>query len=173
MLAIGRDERLRDRRDETAAAKVVGTMFAEKTIDEGRRVLASRALLEDLPYASFARDVLLYGVFDGTIHVMLEELAFRFERFATAGPDGKDPMSQERHAWTCEPRRLSECGANVPVARLDLRRLAALQMRELFPLQGLQHRLKARRTFGVMGAGIVRKESGMGDEQRRHGLRTL
>jgi alkylation response protein AidB-like acyl-CoA dehydrogenase len=110
---------------QTAAAKVVGTVYAEKAIEEGRRVLASRALLEDLPYAAFARDVLLYGVFDGTIHVMLEELAFRFERFATAGPDGKDPMSQERHAWTCEPRLLSECGANVPVARLDLRRLAA------------------------------------------------
>lgn len=109
---------------QTAAAKVVGTVYAEKAIEEGRRVLASRALLEDLPYASFARDVLLYGVFDGTIHVMLEELAFRFERFSTAGPDGKDPMSQERHAWTCEPRLLSECRANVPAARLDLRRLA-------------------------------------------------
>jgi len=110
---------------QTAAAKVVSAVYAEKAIEEGRRVLASRALLEDLPYAAFARDVLLYGVFDGTIHVMLEELAFRFERCATAGPDGKDPVAQEREAWKCEPRRLSDCRANVSVARLDLRRLAA------------------------------------------------
>jgi len=58
----------------TAAAKYLSCLFAEEGVSEGRRVLGARALLRDLPYEQTIRDVLLYGVFDGTSHIMLDEL---------------------------------------------------------------------------------------------------
>jgi hypothetical protein len=61
----------------TACAKVGCALLAEEAVREGQRLVGGRALVEALPYARVARDVLLYGVFDGTTHVMLEQLGRR------------------------------------------------------------------------------------------------
>jgi alkylation response protein AidB-like acyl-CoA dehydrogenase len=61
----------------TAAAKYACARLAEEAVVEAQRVLGGRALLEAYPFARLARDVQLYGVFDGTSHVMLEQLARR------------------------------------------------------------------------------------------------
>jgi alkylation response protein AidB-like acyl-CoA dehydrogenase len=58
-----------------AAAKYACCRFAEEAVTEGRYVLGAQALLEDGPYPRFVRDVLLYGVFDGTSHVLLDQLS--------------------------------------------------------------------------------------------------
>lgn len=77
-----------------AAAKYACCRLAEEAVTEGRHVLGARALLEDLPYARFVRDVLLYGVFDGTSHVMLNDLSQYLPGFAAskAGSGGGDVM---------------------------------------------------------------------------------
>ena len=67
----------------TAAAKLLCCRLAEETVDEGRRVLSSRALLRGEPYTRLVGDVLLYGVFDGTQHLMMEELSWRLARAAS------------------------------------------------------------------------------------------
>lgn len=59
----------------TACAKVAACALAEEGVREGARLLGGRALLEDLPYERLTRDVQLYSVFDGTSHVVLDELA--------------------------------------------------------------------------------------------------
>jgi len=59
----------------TAVAKLACCSWAERAVDEGRRVLSSRALLEEEPFTRLVRDVLLYSVFDGTRHVVLAQLA--------------------------------------------------------------------------------------------------
>lgn len=66
----------------TAAAKSAGCALAEEGVREGARILGARALIADLPYAQLSRDILLYSVFDGTSHVVEEELAMHVEREA-------------------------------------------------------------------------------------------
>ncbi|MHC4829162.1 MAG: acyl-CoA dehydrogenase family protein [Planctomycetota bacterium] len=66
----------------TALAKLVGCSFAEEAVREGAHVLSARALVEDLPYARLRRDVSLYSVFDGTPHVMAEEISYRMAHMA-------------------------------------------------------------------------------------------
>ena len=61
----------------TAVAKLVACDLAERAVDEGRAVLSARALLTDLPYQQVVRDVLLYGIFDGTRHLMLDQIQWR------------------------------------------------------------------------------------------------
>ncbi len=116
-----------DAAPQTAAAKLVTPRLAERATDLARRVLGSRALLEDHDLARFIRDVPLYGIFDGTQHVMLEELGFGLDRLARGRRlDDADSVARARAAWTTAPRRLSELGR--PPARLrpiDPRRHAA------------------------------------------------
>jgi alkylation response protein AidB-like acyl-CoA dehydrogenase len=110
----------------TAVAKLVVPRLAERAADLGRRVLGSRALLEDHDFARFVRDVTLYGIFDGTQHVMLEELSFVLERIVRGRRlDDGDPLARSRQAWTTGPRRLSELDAPRRSLRvLDPRRVA-------------------------------------------------
>jgi alkylation response protein AidB-like acyl-CoA dehydrogenase len=89
----------------TAAAKYACCLLAEKAVDEGRRVLGARALLEELPYARFVRDVLLYGVFDGTSHVMLEDLSRYVPRLAEPAERG-DAAATLRAAYSAAPRTI-------------------------------------------------------------------
>ncbi len=70
----------------TAAAKLACCDLAEEAVAQGRAILAARALLGDLPFAGLSRDVLLYGVFDGTRHVMLGHL----DRFLARMAKGRD-----------------------------------------------------------------------------------
>lgn len=75
----------------TASAKVAACALAEEAVREGARLLGGRALLADLPYARLVRDVLLYGVFDGTSHVVLDELASLLDGEAFRRASGQAP----------------------------------------------------------------------------------
>jgi alkylation response protein AidB-like acyl-CoA dehydrogenase len=61
----------------TAVGKLTACDLAEETVREGSRVLGARALLCDLQWERLVRDVQLYGVFDGTRHVVLDEVSAR------------------------------------------------------------------------------------------------
>jgi alkylation response protein AidB-like acyl-CoA dehydrogenase len=65
---------------QTAIAKLACCDLAEAAVTEGRIVVSARALLEALPYQQVARDVWLYGVFDGTRHVMLDQIQHRLRQ---------------------------------------------------------------------------------------------
>lgn len=110
----------------TAAAKLVAPRLAERATDVARRVLGSRALLEDHDLARFIRDVPLYGIFDGTQHVMLEELSFGLERFARGRRlDASAPIERVQEAWRATPRPLCELGrARSRLRPIDPRQLA-------------------------------------------------
>jgi alkylation response protein AidB-like acyl-CoA dehydrogenase len=94
----------------TAVAKVVATRFAEEGVREGQLVLGARALLRDLPYERLMRDVVLYGVFDGTSHVMLQELSHRLaleaRRAAESTRDEKDTVERMRAVYAAPPEPL-------------------------------------------------------------------
>jgi alkylation response protein AidB-like acyl-CoA dehydrogenase len=88
----------------TAVAKYACCVLAEEAVTEGRRVLASRALVEELGFARIVRDVLLYSVFDGTSHVMLDELAWRLTQLAAASDAGEHALDATRAAYAAKPR---------------------------------------------------------------------
>jgi alkylation response protein AidB-like acyl-CoA dehydrogenase len=70
----------------TAIAKIACCDLAEEVVAHGRHILGARALVLEAPYARFVRDVLVYGTFDGTRHVVLEQLSWRLAQ-AAANPD--------------------------------------------------------------------------------------
>jgi hypothetical protein len=92
----------------TAVAKLACCSMAEKAVREGRRVLGARALLDDLPYARLVRDVLQYGVFDGTSHVMLGHVRDYLRQMATRGGEGnpEGALAQTRAIFEAPPRSL-------------------------------------------------------------------
>ena len=71
----------------TAVGKLVACDLAERAVSEGRAVLGARALIAELPYQQVVRDAMLYGVFDGTRHVMLEHLLWRVRQMARGGDE--------------------------------------------------------------------------------------
>lgn len=66
----------------SAAAKFSCCVLAEEGVREGYRVVSVRALLRDDPYERILRDVLLYGAFEGTTHLMLDRLQARLIRLS-------------------------------------------------------------------------------------------
>jgi alkylation response protein AidB-like acyl-CoA dehydrogenase len=70
---------------QTAVAKLVACDLAERAVTEGRAVLSARALLHEHPYQQVVRDVILYGIFDGTRHVMLDQIAWRARQMCRPG----------------------------------------------------------------------------------------
>ncbi len=115
----------------TAAAKLACCALAEEAVDQGRRVVSSRGLLADQPYEPFVRDVLLYGVFDGTSHLMLQELGLRLPQLAKPRQDDPPTLPQVAALYAAPTRPLSALGdQRAPVRHIDLaahaRALAAL-----------------------------------------------
>lgn len=105
----------------TAAAKLACCALAEESVDQGRRVVSSRALLADQPYERFVRDVLLFGVFDGTSHLMLNELGSRLPQIAKPRPDDDPPLTQTRALLSAPARPLSALGdQRTPTRPIDL-----------------------------------------------------
>lgn len=124
----------------TAIAKFAACELAEEAVDQGARVLGGRALLEELPYARLLRDVRLYGVFDGTRHVMLAELEGRLAdevyRWMRA-EGGDDPLAASIAIYGAPGRSLVgalAAGAR-PSAPLLPERVAALA--SLAPEEGV------------------------------------
>jgi alkylation response protein AidB-like acyl-CoA dehydrogenase len=101
----------------TAAAKFLCCRLAEDGITEGRHLLGARALLAELPYARLIGDVALFGVFDGTSHVMLEELqamlAVQTRRWRVRPGGDADSLLVARRVYDADPRSL------VDAARTD------------------------------------------------------
>jgi hypothetical protein len=91
----------------SAAAKFACCQLAEQAVDEGRRILSARALLDELPYARLVRDVMLYGVFDGTRHVMLDQLQWRLKQMAAREP-GDDPRGMWQEIYETAPVPIGE-----------------------------------------------------------------
>ncbi len=60
-----------------AAAKFACCVLAEEAVTEGRRILGARALLRDHPFERLVRDVVVFGAFDGSSHLMLDQLSNR------------------------------------------------------------------------------------------------
>ncbi|MET8255408.1 acyl-CoA dehydrogenase family protein, partial [Micromonospora sp. NPDC005197] len=98
-----------------AVAKYACCELAEQAVTEGRAVLGSRALVEEFGYAARVRDVLLYGVFDGTRHILLDQLQWRLERFAAGSDRSGDGYRLLAEAYSRTPQPL------VRAARLRLR----------------------------------------------------
>ncbi|WP_229402841.1 acyl-CoA dehydrogenase family protein [Micromonospora okii] len=86
-------------------AKYLCPRLAEEAITEGRRVLGARALLDEHPYARYVRDVPLYSVFDGTSHVMLEDLSARLPRLRPA-TTGDTTLAGTGECYSAGPRRI-------------------------------------------------------------------
>jgi alkylation response protein AidB-like acyl-CoA dehydrogenase len=91
----------------TAVAKYACCRLAEDAVSEGRRLFGSRALVEELPYAAVASDALLYGVFDGTSHVMLGQIAWRLQQLVAARK-GEASLDAARALYTLTSRSLTE-----------------------------------------------------------------
>jgi hypothetical protein len=91
----------------TAVAKYACTVMAEEAVTEGRRLFGSRALVAEYDYERLVRDVTLYPVFDGTAHVMLDQLQWRLAQFASQGNHDGDSLAFARAAYTGPPRHLS------------------------------------------------------------------
>lgn len=105
----------------TAAAKLACCALAEEAVDQGRRVVSSRALLTDQPYERFVRDVLLYGVFDGTSHLMLTDLGLRLPQIAKQRSDDAPALPQVAALYAAAARPLSALGdQRAPVRHVDL-----------------------------------------------------
>lgn len=94
----------------TAAAKFACCQLAEQAVDEGRRILSARALLDELPYARLIRDVTLYSVFDGTRHLMLDQVQWRLKQMAAREPGG-DPRPRWREIYDTPPVPLGQAVA--------------------------------------------------------------
>lgn len=70
---------------QTAVAKLAACDLAERAVAEGRAVLSARAMLADHPYQQVMRDVVLYGIFDGTRHLMQGQIAWRAQQMVRGG----------------------------------------------------------------------------------------
>lgn len=115
----------------TAVAKLACCALAEEAVEQGRRVVSSRALLSDQPYERFVRDVMLYGVFDGTSHLMLTDLSLRLPQIVKPRDDAGPTLPQVAAMFAAPQRTLSALGdKRAPVRHLDLpahaRALAAI-----------------------------------------------
>jgi alkylation response protein AidB-like acyl-CoA dehydrogenase len=115
----------------TSAAKYACCFLAEETVNEGRVIHGGAALLAEQPYQSLVRDVLLYGIFDGTSHLMLDQLQWRLAQAAALGPSSVSPLAQMRGFFSQMPNNLiqvlRERHATVLFSTVDyLRELDAL-----------------------------------------------
>jgi alkylation response protein AidB-like acyl-CoA dehydrogenase len=84
----------------TAVAKLASCALAEQAVDEGRRALGAAALASASPYERLVRDTPLYGVFDGTSHVMLEHLQRKLAQTVAATAEANSGLEALRAAYT-------------------------------------------------------------------------
>ncbi len=120
----------------TAIGKLQACDLAEEAVREGSRVLGARALLCDLQWERLVRDVQLYGVFDGTRHVVLDEVSARLAQHVDRYFDEtrrRDPdlLGQVRRVYAVPPTAMVDVLAQpAPAFELPapdyLRVLAAL-----------------------------------------------
>jgi alkylation response protein AidB-like acyl-CoA dehydrogenase len=84
------------------AAKYACCVLAERAVEEGRQILSGHALIAGR-YERVVRDVLLYGVFDGTRHVVLHQIVPRMAQMAAAA---RGEVSDPRIPYATAPAAL-------------------------------------------------------------------
>ncbi len=99
----------------TGVAKSIACSLAEEGVREGQRIMGARALLNAYPYERLMRDIVLYGVFDGTNHVMLQELGHRLALEARRAGDAEssaasrvDSVQTMRDVYSAPPAPMTE-----------------------------------------------------------------
>ncbi len=121
----------------TVVAKIMACSFAQEGVAHGQKVLGARALLRELPFERLIRDVSLFGVFDGTSHVMLEELSGRLAQEAQPDLRGnrESTLDTLRPLYQSPPQTLTE------TLRAFRRPIVLPLVRHLEALDALQGRL--------------------------------
>jgi Acyl-CoA dehydrogenase, C-terminal domain len=66
-----------------AIAKYACCVLLEQLVDQGRYLMGSRALLLDHPYHQIIGDALLLSAFDGTTHLVLDQIQWRLAQIAS------------------------------------------------------------------------------------------
>jgi alkylation response protein AidB-like acyl-CoA dehydrogenase len=91
----------------TAVAKLAACQLCEEAVTEGRRVMGARGLVESSSYERVVRDALLFAVFDGSRHLMLDQIQLRLAEMATAaGLSGLDVLGSLQAAYGAPPAEL-------------------------------------------------------------------
>ncbi|MFN7974973.1 MAG: acyl-CoA dehydrogenase [Acidobacteriota bacterium] len=153
----------------TAIAKLACVDLAEEAVSEGRQVLSAQALLRGSPYERLVRDALLYGVFDGTRHLMVDQAQWRLAQAASQDPvEPAVVLARASETYATPPRKLVEAcrlpaAAILPEPEAHARALAALPSAiDLAPLSGVVDAL----------LGIVREARHRGRWDASEALRT-
>jgi alkylation response protein AidB-like acyl-CoA dehydrogenase len=89
-----------------AVAKVASCGLTEELVTEGRVLHGSRAFLVDEPYHRLVGDAPLYGTFDGTVHVVLDQLQRRLAQLAVPVEPTSRRLPEVSAAYREPPRRL-------------------------------------------------------------------
>ncbi|MEZ4865657.1 MAG: acyl-CoA dehydrogenase [Caldilineaceae bacterium] len=92
-------------------AKYACCTLAEALVTEGRLLHGAAALLVARPYHRLIGDVLLFGAFDGTTHLTLEQIQWRLAQLAaqptqTTAPKATAIVEQMRHLYQTPPQPL-------------------------------------------------------------------
>ncbi len=89
-------------------AKYACCTLAEAAVDEGRLIFGSRALLRDFPYHRSIGDVLLFATFDGTTHLLLDQIQWRLMQMVhislQASTDGHSLLKLMQQIYTTPPQ---------------------------------------------------------------------
>jgi len=89
-------------------AKYACCTLAEAAVDEGRLIMGSRGLLRGFPYHRAIADVLLFATFDGTTHLLLDQLQWRLMQMAhnkgQAPAAGASLLAQMQKIYTTPPQ---------------------------------------------------------------------
>ncbi|HMQ30685.1 MAG TPA: acyl-CoA dehydrogenase family protein [Chloroflexaceae bacterium] len=113
-----------------AVAKYACCALAEAAVAEGRVALGSRALLAEHPYHRLPAEAALLDTFDGTTHLVLDQLAWRLAQLAAEPDGGDDAIATMGAVNAAAPRSLLAARASgAPLAVAPgpyLRRLAEL-----------------------------------------------
>lgn len=92
----------------TAVAKFLCCEVAERAVAAGRAVGSARFMLASSPYERLVRDVAILGVFEGTSHLMLEQLQWHLAQMAELPLAARADATTMRSMYACAPTHLSQ-----------------------------------------------------------------
>lgn len=150
-----------------AVAKLACCELAEEAVAEGRRVMSARSLVAG-PFEALMRDVLVFGIFDGTSHIMLEHLQWRLQQMVTQRPSGGS-VTELRDIYARRPEPLIEVARRggrrpwMPHVAAHLGALAALLRH---PVLDATYALAG--AFARVAGPLVRSERWQADQVVRH-----
>lgn len=91
----------------TSTAKYICSKLGELCVDEGRQILGARALIVG-EYETLVRDAILYGVFDGTSHVVLDGLRHLIRQVVARPTNIDDVFTDVTEAYRVSPVPIKE-----------------------------------------------------------------